>query len=161
MSNDVKKYDEEFYGHPKPLRGLFFTELWERFSYYGIRPLLILYMSAMTINGGLGLDRPTAAAIVGLFAGSMYLVTVFGGWVADNWLGQARSVWYGSIIIALGHLSIALTALFGTFFFYFGLVLIVLGSGLFKTCISIIVGTLYAAQDSRRDAGFSIFLHGN
>ncbi|MCK7608337.1 peptide MFS transporter [Acinetobacter portensis] len=160
MSNDVKKYDEEFYGHPKPLRGLFFTELWERFSYYGIRPLLILYMSAMTINGGLGLDRPTAAAIVGLFAGSMYLVTVFGGWVADNWLGQARSVWYGSIIIALGHLSIALTALFGTFFFYFGLVLIVLGSGLFKTCISIIVGTLYAAQDSRRDAGFSIFYMG-
>lgn len=160
MQNDLNKADQAFYGHPKPLSGLFFTELWERFSYYGIRPLLILYMSAMVINGGLGLDRPTAAAIVGLFAGSMYLMTVFGGWVADNWLGQARSVWYGSIIIALGHLSIALTAFFGHFFFYFGLVLIVLGSGLFKTCISVIVGTLYSAQDSRRDAGFSIFYMG-
>lgn len=160
MQNDLNKYDEAFYGHPKPLKGLFFTELWERFSYYGIRPLLILYMSAMVVNGGLGLDRPTAAAIVGLFAGSMYLMTVLGGWVADNWLGQARSVWYGSIIIALGHLAIAFTAFFGHFFFYFGLVLIVLGSGLFKTCISVIVGTLYAAQDSRRDAGFSIFYMG-
>ncbi|WP_447502022.1 peptide MFS transporter, partial [Acinetobacter pittii] len=109
---------------------------------------------------GLGLDRPTAAAIVGLFAGSMYLMTVLGGWIADNWLGQARSVWYGSLIIALGHLSIALTPIFDQFFFYFGLVLIVLGSGLFKTCISVIVGTLYKAQDSRRDAGFSIFYMG-
>jgi proton-dependent oligopeptide transporter, POT family len=160
MNKDFNQYDTAFYGHPKPLRGLFFTELWERFSYYGIRPLLILYMSAMTINGGLGLDRPTAAAIVGLFAGSMYLMTVFGGWLADNWLGQAKAVWYGSIIMALGHLSIALTAIFGHFFFYFGLVLIVLGSGLFKTCISVIVGSLYAAQDSRRDAGFSIFYMG-
>ncbi len=147
MQPDVNKYDQAFYGHPKPLRGLFFTELWERFSFYGIRPLLILYMSAMTINGGLGLDLPTASAIVGLFAGSMYLMTVFGGWVADNWLGQARAVWYGSIIMALGHLSIALTAFSSNFFFYFGLVLIVLGSGLFKTCISVIVGTLYEAKD--------------
>lgn len=160
MHEDFNKYDQDFYGHPKPLRALFFTELWERFSYYGIRPLLILYMSAMVVNDGLGLDRPTAAAIVGLFAGSMYLMTVFGGWIADNWLGQARSVWYGSMIIAAGHLSIALTALFDHFFFYFGLILIVLGSGLFKTCISVIVGTLYAAQDSRRDAGFSIFYMG-
>lgn len=90
----------------------------------------------------------------------MYLMTVLGGWIADNWLGQARSVWYGSLIIALGHLSIALTPIFDQFFFYFGLVLIVLGSGLFKTCISVIVGTLYNAQDSRRDAGFSIFYMG-
>ncbi len=161
MKHELEQYDRAFFGHPKPLKTLFFTELWERFSYYGIRPLLVLYMIAMVNDGGLGLDRPTAAAIVGLFAGSMYLMTVFGGWIADNWLGQARSVWYGSIIIALGHLSIALTALFDQFFFYFGLVLIVIGSGLFKTCISVIVGTLYKAQDSRRDAGFSIFLHGD
>lgn len=160
MQNEREINDRAFFGHPKPLRGLFFTELWERFSFYGIRPLLILYMSAMIIDGGLGLDRPTAAAIVGLYAGSMYLITIFGGWIADNWLGQARSVWYGSIIIALGHLSIALTAWFDHFFFYLGLVFIVLGTGLFKTCISVIVGTLYAAQDSRRDAGFSIFYMG-
>ena len=160
MQSELEKYDKSFYGHPKPLKGLFFTELWERFSLYGIRPLLILYMSAMVVNGGLGLDRPTAAAIVGLFAGSMYLVTLFGGWIADNWLGQARAVWYGSIFIALGHLSIALTAFFDSFFFYLGLVLIVIGTGLFKTCISVMVGTLYSAQDSRRDAGFSIFYMG-
>lgn len=160
MSKNSAQFDQAFFGHPKPLKGLFFTELWERFSYYGIRPLLILYMAALVSDGGLGLDRPTASAIVGLFAGSMYLMTILGGWVADHWLGQARSVWYGSIIIALGHLSIALTALFSPFFFYFGLVLIVLGSGLFKTCISVIVGTLYQAQDTRRDAGFSIFYMG-
>ncbi|MBJ9958311.1 peptide MFS transporter [Acinetobacter courvalinii] len=160
MKYDFERADKAFFGHPKPLQTLFFTELWERFSYYGIRPLLILYMIAMVNQGGLGLDRPTAAAIVGLFAGSMYLMTVFGGWIADNWLGQARAVWYGSIIIALGHLSIALTPVFDQSFFYLGLVLIVLGSGLFKTCISVIVGTLYKAQDARRDAGFSIFYMG-
>lgn len=160
MSKDLQQYDHAFFGHPKPLKGLFFTELWERFSYYGIQPLLILYMAAMVSDGGLGLERANASAIVGLFAGSMYLMTIFGGWISDHWLGQARSVWYGSIIIALGHLSIALTAFFSPFFFFFGLVLIVLGSGLFKTCISVIVGTLYASQDSRRDAGFSIFYMG-
>ncbi|ENX06575.1 peptide MFS transporter [Acinetobacter courvalinii] len=160
MKYDFERADKAFFGHPKPLQTLFFTELWERFSYYGIRPLLMLYMIAMVNQGGLGLDRPTAAAIVGLFAGSMYLMTVFGGWIADNWLGQARAVWYGSIIIALGHLSIALTPVFDQSFFYLGLVLIVLGSGLFKTCISVIVGTLYKAQDARRDAGFSIFYMG-
>lgn len=160
MPNAMEKNDTSFFGHPKPLKSLFFTELWERFSLYGIRPLLILYMSAMITTGGLGLDLPKAAAIVGIFAGSMYLVTLFGGWIADHWLGQAKSVWYGSILIALGHLSIALTAIFDASFFYYGLVLIVLGTGLFKTCISVIVGTLYAAQDSRRDAGFSIFYMG-
>lgn len=160
MKHELKQSDKAFFGHPKPLQGLFFTELWERFSYYGIQPLLILYMIAMVNEGGLALDRPTAAAIVGLFAGSMYLMTVFGGWVADNWLGQARAVWYGSIIIALGHLSIALSSLFNQSFFYSGLVLIVLGTGLFKTCISVIVGTLYKTHDARRDAGFSIFYMG-
>ncbi len=116
MSQDLKQYDQAFMGHPKPLKGLFFTELWERFSYYGIRPLLILYMAAMIADGGLGLDRPSASAIVGLFAGSMYLMTVLGGWVADRWLGQEKAVWYGSLIIACGHISIALTALFSHFF---------------------------------------------
>lgn len=160
MSSEFKQYDKAFFGQPKPLSSLFFTELWERFSYYGIRPLLILYMIAMVSDGGLGLDRPTAAAVVGLFAGSMYLATILGGWLADNWLGQVRAVWYGSLIIALGHLSIASSALWGSYFFYIGLVFIVLGSGLFKTCISILVGTLYDAQDNRRDAGFSIFYMG-
>ena len=160
MQHPADQQDQRFFGHPKPLKGLFFTELWERFSFYGIRPILILYMAAMVIDGGLGLNRADSAAIVGIFAGSMYLLTILGGWIADNWLGQARSVWYGSIIIALGHLSIALNAFLDSFFFYFGLILIAAGTGLFKTCISVIVGTLYAAQDSRRDAGFSIFYMG-
>ncbi|TCM66562.1 POT family proton-dependent oligopeptide transporter [Acinetobacter calcoaceticus] len=160
MSIKTKQQDQAFFGHPQPLKGLFFTELWERFSYYGIRPLLILYMSAIVVDGGLGLDRASAAALVGVFAGSIYLMTVFGGWIADNWLGQNKSVWYGSILIALGHLSIALNAFLDQFFFYFGLVLIVLGSGLFKTCIAVIVGGLYHSNDGRRDAGFSLFYMG-
>ena len=160
MNNIKNTKHQSFIGHPKPLQGLFLAELWERFSYYGIRPLLILYMSAMTVNGGLGLDYSTATAIVGLFAGSIYLVTLFGGWLADHWLGQARAVWYGSLIMAAGHFSIAITPIFDHFFFYFGLILIVIGTGLFKTCISVIVGTLYAANDSRRDAGYSVFYIG-
>lgn len=155
-TNKLEQYDKAFYGHPKPLIGTFLTDLWERFSYYGILPILVLYMSATVVEGGLGLDRTTAAAIIGLFAGSMYLITIFGGWIADNWLGVERAVWYGCIIIALGHLSIALTPLFDQFFFYLGLVFLVLGSGLFKTSMVIIEGNIYANNDPRRDSGFSI-----
>jgi POT family proton-dependent oligopeptide transporter len=82
--------------------------MWERFSFYGIRPLLILFMAATVYDGGMGLARENASAIVGIFAGTMYLAALPGGWLADNWLGQQRAVWYGSILIALGHLSIAL-----------------------------------------------------
>ncbi|TCM66561.1 POT family proton-dependent oligopeptide transporter [Acinetobacter calcoaceticus] len=160
MDKTPHQEDRAFFGHPRPLNSLFFTELWERFSYYGIRPLLILYMTAIVSEGGLGLDRASAAALIGLFAGSIYLMTIFGGWIADNWLGQSKSVWIGAVIIAMGHLSIALSAFLDQFFFYFGLVLIVLGTGLFKTCIAVIVGTLYSATDTRRDAGFSIFYMG-
>ncbi len=156
----VNKLDTAFLGHPKPLRSLFFTELWERFSFYGIRPLLILFMAATLAEGGLGLDRPTASAIVGMFGGALYLAALPGGWLADNWLGQKNAVWYGSILIAFGHLSIALSAAFGTFLFFLGLILIVLGTGLFKTCISVMVGTLYKDGDPRRDGGFTIFYMG-
>ena len=132
-----------FFGHPYPLSGLFLSEMWERFSFYGIRPLLILFMAATVFDGGMGLPREQASAIVGIFAGSMYLAALPGGWLADNWLGQQRAVWYGSILIALGHLSIALSAFFGNNLFFIGLVFIVLGTGLFKTCISVMVGTLF------------------
>lgn len=152
--------DSAFFGHPKPLKGLFFTELWERFSYYGIRPLLILYMTALITQGGMQLDRAEAAAIVGLFAGAVYFMTIIGGWIADRWLGQIRAVYYGSILMSLGHLSIALNAFFSDLFFYLGLILIVLGTGLFKTCIAVIVGLLYKEADNRRDAGFLIFYMG-
>lgn len=156
----VKTEDNAFFGHPKPLSSLFFTEMWERFSFYGIRPILILFMVATVNNNGLGIDTATASAIVGIFGGAIYLAALPGGWVADNWLGQERSVWYGSIIIALGHLSIALSAWLAVHFFYLGLILIVIGSGLFKTCISVIVGMLYKENDHRRDSGFSIFYMG-
>lgn len=109
--------DTAFFGHPKPLKGLFFTELWERFSYYGIRPLLILYMTAFITQGGMQLNRADAAALVGLFAGAVYFMTILGGWIADHWLGQIRSVYYGSVLMSLGHLSIALNAFFSDFFF--------------------------------------------
>ncbi|CEE93841.1 putative Alkaline phosphatase [Xenorhabdus nematophila str. Anatoliense] len=148
-----------FFGHPYPLSALFMTEMWERFSFYGIRPLLILFMSAAIFDGGMGIPREQASAIVGIFAGSIYLTSLPGGWLADNWLGQRLAVWYGSIIIALGHLAIALSAIWSNLFFI-GLLLITLGTGLFKTCITVMVGTLYKKDDPRRDGGFSLFYMG-
>lgn len=117
---------------------------------YGIRPLLILFMAATVYDGGMGLARENASAIVGIFAGTMYLAALHGGWLADNWLGQQKAVWYGSILIALGHLSIALSAIMGNNLFFIGLMFIVLGSGLFKTCISVMVGTLYKRRCASR-----------
>jgi len=157
---EVEALDNGFMGHPKPLRSLFFTEMWERFSYYSIRPLLVLFMVATVSSGGFGFDETTASAIYGIFAGSLYLAAVPGGWLADNWLGQERALWWGSIIIALGHLCIALSAMFGMSLFFMGLVFIVLGSGLFKTCISVMVGALYPKGDVRRDSGFTLFYMG-
>lgn len=149
-----------FFGHPYPLSSLFFTEMWERFSFYGIRPLLILFMAATVYEGGMDIPREQASAIVGIFAGGIYLTSLPGGWLADNWLGQRLAVWYGSIIIALGHLSIALSAVWDSSLFFIGLLLIVLGTGLFKTCVTVMVGTLYKRNDARRDGGFSLFYMG-
>ncbi|AMT98095.1 peptide MFS transporter [Psychrobacter alimentarius] len=157
---ELEALDNGFMGHPKPLRSLFFTEMWERFSYYSIRPLLVLFMVATVGSGGFGFDEVTASAIYGIFAGSLYLAAVPGGWLADNWLGQERALWWGSIIIALGHLCIALSAVFGMTLFFVGLICIVLGSGLFKTCISVMVGALYPKGDVRRDGGFTLFYMG-
>ncbi len=157
---ELQALDNGFMGHPAPLRSLFFTEMWERFSYYSIRPLLVLFMVATVSSGGFGFDEVTASAIYGIFAGSLYLAAVPGGWLADNWLGQERALWWGSIMIALGHLCIALSAVFGMALFFVGLICIVLGSGLFKTCISVMVGALYPKGDSRRDGGFTLFYMG-
>lgn len=151
--------DSAFIGHPKPLFSLSMTEVWERFSFYGIRPLLVLFMAAAIMDGGLGIARENAAAIVGIFGGCLYLATLPGGWLADNLLGQKRAVLYGAIIIAFGHLSIALS-IFTQIAFFLGLSLIVIGTGLFKTCSSVMVGMLYKDGDSRRDSGFTIFYMG-
>ncbi len=149
-----------FFGHPRGLSTLFFTEMWERFSYYGIRPLLVLFMTAAITSGGFGFERDQASAIVGIYAASVYLASLPGGWIADRWLGLQRSIWWGGVLIALGHLSIALNAVAGRAPFFIGLVLIVLGTGLLKPNISAIVGDLYPEGGARRDAGFSIFYMG-
>jgi POT family proton-dependent oligopeptide transporter len=150
-------HDHAFFGHPKGLSTLFFTEMWERFSYYGMRALLILFMTAPLTAGGLGFDTPTAGAIYGLYTSMVYLMTVPGGWVADRLIGQRRAVLYGGIIIASGHFSMAFPSLAT---FYLGLFLIIIGTGLLKGNVSVIVGQLYGPQDTRRDAGFSIFYMG-
>jgi len=162
MIADAEQYtsDRRFFGHPRGLNTLFFTEMWERFSYYGIRPLLVLFMSAALADGGFGLDRQQASAIVGIYAASVYLASLPGGWIADRWLGLQRSIYYGAILIALGHLAIALSSVFAKPAFFGGLVLIVMGTGLLKPNISAIVGDLYPEGGARRDAAFSIFYMG-
>ncbi|HET9371826.1 MAG TPA: peptide MFS transporter, partial [Vicinamibacterales bacterium] len=152
--------DRSFFGHPGGLSTLFFTEMWERFSYYGIRPLLVLFMTAALLDGGFGFTRETASAIVGIYAACVYLASLPGGWIADRWLGLRQAIWYGGVLIALGHLSIALSAVFAHSAFFLGLILIVAGTGLLKPNISAIVGDLYPEGGARRDAGFSIFYMG-
>lgn len=155
------KAGHEFFGHPKGLPTLFMTEMWERFSFYGIRPLLILFMTATLMDGGFGFERPKAAAIVGIYAASVYLSSLPGGWIADRLLGLRRAIMYGAVLITSGHLSIGLSGFFGgKIMFFIGLILIVLGTGLLKPNISAIVGDLYPEGGERRDAGFSIFYMG-
>ncbi|MDQ3212664.1 MAG: peptide MFS transporter [Acidobacteriota bacterium] len=150
-------YDTAFFGHPKGLSTLFFTEMWERFSYYGMRALLLLYMTAPLAAGGLGFDTAKGGAIYGLYTSMVYMTTLPGGWIADRLIGQRRAVLYGGMLIASGHFSMAFPSLTT---FYFGLFLIVIGTGLLKGNVSVIVGQLYAPEDGRRDAGFSIFYMG-
>ncbi len=150
--------DKAFLGHPRGLATLFFTEMWERFSYYGMRAILILYMTAAIADGGMAISDDEAAAIYGLYTMFVYLLALPGGWLADKLYGLQKAVFIGGIIIALGHFSMAIP-LDETFFL--GLVLIVLGTGLLKPNISSIVGGLYPLHESaRRDAGFSIFYMG-
>jgi len=150
-----------FFGHPRGLSTLFFTEMWERFSYYGIRPLLVLFMAAALMDGGFGLDRDQASAIVGIYAASVYLASLPGGWVADRLLGLRRAILWGAVLISVGHISIGISAFAGGALpFFIGLILIVLGTGLLKPNISAIVGDLYPEGGARRDAGFSIFYMG-
>jgi proton-dependent oligopeptide transporter, POT family len=149
--------DHSFFGHPRGLSTLFFTEMWERFSYYGMRALLILFMTAPVAAGGLGFDTGVAGAVYGLYTSMVYMTSLPGGWIADRLIGQRRAVLYGGILITCGHFSMAFPTL-GTF--YLGLVLIVFGTGLLKGNVSVIVGRLYGPNDNRRDAGFSIFYMG-
>jgi len=149
--------DRGFFGHPRGLSTLFFTEMWERFSYYGMRAFLILYMVAPVAAGGLGFSDAHAASVYGTYTGSVWAAAIFGGLIADRLLGQYRTVLVGGIIIAAGHFTLAFKSLPS---FYAGLGLIVLGTGCLKPNVSTLVGSLYAQGDKRRDAGFSIFYMG-
>ncbi len=150
-----------FGGHPSGLTTLFLTEMWERFSYYGLRPLLVLFMSAAIMEGGFGFERAQASAIVGIYGACVYLASLPGGWIADRLLGLRRAIFYGALLISLGHISIGISAFEGgKLAFFLGLILIVLGTGLLKPNISAIVGDLYPEGGARRDAGFSIFYMG-
>jgi POT family proton-dependent oligopeptide transporter len=153
--------DRSFFGQPRGLATLFTTEMWERFSFYGLRPLLILFMTAALAEGGFGFERSEASAIVGIYASSVYLSSLPGGWIADRLLGLRRAIFWGAVLISAGHLSIGLSAFaHGKVPFFMGLVLIVLGTGLLKPNISALVGDLYPEGGARRDAGFSIFYMG-
>ncbi len=143
--------------HPRGLYTLFFTEMWERFSYYGMRALLVLFMVDAVRTGGLGLDDKVATSIYGLYTASAYLACLPGGWVADRLFGARRAVWYGGIIIALGHFTLAIPRVET---FYLGLILVVTGTGLLKPNVSAMVGQLYPEGGARRDAGFTIFYMG-
>ncbi len=147
----------QWFGHPRGLSTLFFTELWERFSYYGMRALLVLYMTDVA-TGGLGFETETATIVVGFYTFGVYALALPGGWIADRIIGQKKAVLWGGIIIALGHYALAVPSLFT---FFFGLFLVVVGTGLLKPNVSAVVGDLYVNDDAaRRDAGFSIFYSG-
>lgn len=147
-----------FFGHPKGLFTLFFTEFWERFSYYGMRAILAFYMYYEVSKGGLGIDKNTALAIVSIYGSLVYMSGIIGGWLADRIFGTSRAVFFGGIFIMLGHIVLALPGSLTMFFI--SMVLIVIGTGLLKPNVSTMVGDIYSNDDVRKDSGFSIFYMG-
>jgi POT family proton-dependent oligopeptide transporter len=147
-----------FFGHPKGLFTLFFTEFWERFSYYGMRAILVYYMYYEVSKGGLGLDENLALSIMSIYGSLVYMSGIIGGWLADRIFGTSNAVFYGGILIMLGHIALAIPG--NVTMFFISMVLIVLGTGLLKPNVSSIVGEIYGVNDNRRDAGFSIFYMG-
>ncbi len=147
-----------FFGHPKGLLSLFFTEFWERFSYYGMRAILLYYMYYELNQGGLGLEQSTANSIMAVYGSLVYMSGIIGGWIADRILGTTKTVFYGGIAIMLGHVALALPGGINTLFV--SMAFIIIGTGLLKPNISSIVGEMYADNDVRRDSGFSIFYMG-
>ena len=146
-----------FFGHPKGLITLFFTEMWERMSYYGMRALLVLFMTDQVINGGMGLTDTDATAIYGIYTAFVYLVALPGGWIADRVIGAQSAILAGGFVIMCGHFILAIPTV-QTFFI--GLLLVIIGTGLLKPNISAVLGALYSEGDPKRDAGFSIFYMG-
>jgi POT family proton-dependent oligopeptide transporter len=154
---EAVRADTSYFGHPRGLATLFFTEMWERFSYYGMRAILILFMTAPLSNGGLGFPVVKAGAIYGFYTAMVYLMGLPCGWAADRIFGQRRAVLYGGILIVAGEFALMSPAVAG---FYTGLGLLMFGTGLLKSNASTMVGQLYAPGDRRRDSGFSIYYMG-
>lgn len=144
-----------FFGHPKGLFTLFFTEFWERFSYYGMRAILVYYIYYEVSKGGLGLDQNLALSIMSIYGSLVYMPGIIGGWLADRIFGSSRAVFYGGILIMFGHIALAIPGSVSLFFV--SMVLIILGTGMLKPNVSTVVGDMYSETDNRRDAGFSIF----
>src|SRR5436305_2899797 len=150
----TQTYDHSSFGHPRGRSTLFFTEMWERFSYYGMRAILILFMVDKIEKGGLGWTDQKAGSVYGLYTAMVYLMCLGGGWVADRITGQRRAVLMGGVFIAAGEFCLFVPS---EALFYLGLVLLIFGTGLLKGNVSTIVGQLYPKGDPRRDSGFSIF----
>ena len=157
MEETAQNGEKGLFGHPKGLGPLFFTELWERFSYYGMRSILILYMTSTVAQGGLGFDVKQASSIYGWYTMAVYVTALPGGWIADYMTGARLAVLIGGIVIALGHFSMVFHS---TSLVFMGMGLIAIGTGLLKPNISVMVGSLYRPNDPRRDSGFSIFYMG-
>ncbi len=153
----TKANNDEFFGHPAGLSTLFFTEMWERMSYYGMRALLVLFMTLSIQEGGLGITVASATAIYGLYTGAVYFMGLPGGWIADRLIGGQQAVWYGGIVIMCGHILLAIPS---DSTFFIGLIFVVTGTGLLKPNIGALVGQLYAPEDQRRDAGYTLYYMG-
>ena len=149
--------DTAFFGHPIGLSTLFYTEMWERMSYYGMRALLVLYMTLSIQEGGLGITVASATAIYGLYTGAVYFMGLPGGWIADRMIGSQNAIWYGGIIIMFGHLLLAIPH---DSTFFVGLIFVVAGTGLLKPNIGALVGQLYPTGDERRDSGYTLYYMG-
>ena len=147
-----------FLGQPRQLATLFSVEMWERFSFYGMQGILLIYLYYSVAQGGLGIDRVAATSIVGAYGGLVYLSTILGAWLADRLIGPERTLFYAAVLVMAGHIS--LSALPGLLGVGVGLVLIAVGSGGVKANATSMVGTLYSRDDIRRDAGFSIYYLG-
>ena len=146
------KKEIHFSAKPRGLSTLFFTEMWERFSYYGMRAILIYYIYDTVANGGLGFSQTLAASIMAIYGSLVYMSSVIGGWVSDRLLGSRKTIFYGGVLIMVGHIVLATP--FGAGALFASIAIIVLGTGMLKPNVSEIVGGLYDKKDNRRDAGF-------
>ena len=158
LANAPGDADTRFFGQPRALAHVFGVEMWERFSFYGMQGILLIYMYYSVAEGGLGMNEAVATGIVGAYGGTVYLSTIVGAWLADRVLGSERVLFYSAWVIMAGHIALALLP--GFWGLGVGLVLIAFGSGGLKANATAVVGTLYSADDPRRDAGFSLFYLG-